>query len=136
MPIFFIPINETYRKYLRFIWQGKTFELNVLPFGLNTAPYVFTKILKPVMAKLRSSGLLSTVYLDDICCIAPTYQECLDNVAQTRSLFESLGFIINEEKSSLIPSNRCAYLGFIIDTKNFHVCLTSEKRVHIDDGKQ
>lgn len=128
---FLIPVNETYRKYLRFAWQGKIFEFNVLPFGLSTAPYVFTKLLKPVMSLLRSLGFMSTIYLDDICCIAPTYEECINNITQSRALLESLGFIVNEEKSCFTPDHRCTYLGFIIDTENFHVCLTDEKRQNI-----
>ncbi|CAH2217789.1 jg25269 [Pararge aegeria aegeria] len=73
-------------------------------------------------------GYLSTIYLDDVCCIAPTYEECINNITQTRILFESLGFIINEEKSCLIPSNKCTYLGFIIDTKKFHISVTDSKK--------
>lgn len=109
-------------------FQGTIYEFNVLPFGLSTAPCVFTKLLKPVMAILRSMGYMSTIYLDDVCCIAPTYEECTANIAQTRTLFESLGFIINKGKTSLIPSNECTYLGFIIDTNQFHIRLTDAKK--------
>lgn len=68
---FFISIHPNYRKYLRFHWQhnnynsGTLYEFNVLPFVLSTAPYVFTKVMKPVTRLLRSAGYLSTVYLDD-----------------------------------------------------------------------
>ena len=32
-----IPINESFRKFLRFQWLGSLFEWQVLPFGLNVA---------------------------------------------------------------------------------------------------
>lgn len=130
---FLIPIHKKFRKFLRFKnpKDNSLYEFNVLPFGLNTSPYVFTKILKPVMALLRSLGLLSTIYLDDICCIGRTYQDCLKNVSITEQVLKSLGFIINYEKSSVIPSRSCKYLGFVIDTYSYHVSLTAEKRICI-----
>lgn len=50
---FSIPIHQ---KYLRFKFSNKIYEFNVLPFGLSTAPYVFTKIMRPVLAQLRKEG--------------------------------------------------------------------------------
>ncbi|VDI48589.1 Hypothetical predicted protein [Mytilus galloprovincialis] len=40
---FHIPISQTYRKYLRFVWNNKVFQFKALPFGLSTAPLAFTK---------------------------------------------------------------------------------------------
>ena len=45
---FHIPIQNQSRKYLRFHVQGKTFQFKVLPFGLTTAPLVFTVVAKEV----------------------------------------------------------------------------------------
>ena len=50
-----VPINENFRKFLRFSWRGKLFEFNVLPFGLTCSPRVVKKLLKPVMAFLRAT---------------------------------------------------------------------------------
>lgn len=124
---FLIKINKDDRKFLRFQFMDSIYEFNVLPFGLNTAPYVFTKIMKPVIKLLRTCGYLSTIYLDDICLIGSDYQACYRNLNITRRLLNSLGFIINNEKSSFIPSQTCKFLGFIIDTKHFHVSLPQEK---------
>ncbi|EFN78048.1 hypothetical protein EAI_01855, partial [Harpegnathos saltator] len=30
-------------QYLRFQWRGTVYEFTALPFGLSTAPYIFTK---------------------------------------------------------------------------------------------
>jgi hypothetical protein len=49
-----IPIADSYKKYLRFEFNGTLYEFNSLPFGLSTAPYVFTKIMKQVVASLRA----------------------------------------------------------------------------------
>lgn len=74
---FLIPIYKKHKKFLRFSFKGQLFQFDVLPFGLCTAPYVFTKLLKPVVEKLRSSGWLSVIYLDDILMIAQSEQKML-----------------------------------------------------------
>jgi len=56
---YLIPVDIHSRKYLRFSFEGVFYEFNCLPFGLNTAPYVFTKILKPVVGYLQKLGFLS-----------------------------------------------------------------------------
>ena len=38
---------------------------SVLPFSLASVPYVFTKLLRPLMKLWRSRGLKSLMYLDD-----------------------------------------------------------------------
>ena len=48
-----IPIQQSFRKFPMFSWQGKLYEYTALPFGLSAAPRVFTKVLKPVLATLR-----------------------------------------------------------------------------------
>lgn len=124
---FSIRIHEKSRKYLRFMFNKTLYEFNVLPFGLSTAPFVFTKIMKPVVKLLRSCGHLSTIYLDDIFLIGDTQEACLNNIKATKQLLTTLGFIINEEKSNLIPNTTCKFLGYILDSKKFQVSLPTDK---------
>lgn len=62
---FLIPIDENSRKYLRFMWKDWVWEFVCLLFGLNTAPWLYTKITKPVVTLLRRKSFKSVVYLDD-----------------------------------------------------------------------
>lgn len=57
------------RKYLRFLLDNTIYEFQVLLFDLSSAPYVFTKLIKPILAQLRIRGLLPVNYLDDFVCI-------------------------------------------------------------------
>ena len=61
-----VPILARHRRYLRFSWEGQLYEFQCLPFGLCSAPRVFTKLLKPVMSVLRQKGFRSLIYLDDM----------------------------------------------------------------------
>ena len=47
---FSIPIHESYRKFLQFIWKEQLFESVCLPFGCSLALRKFTKVLKPLTA--------------------------------------------------------------------------------------
>jgi len=56
---FVVPIFEEHKKFLRFKFKGKIFQFSCLPFGLCTSPYVFTKIMKPIVNKLRLRGTIN-----------------------------------------------------------------------------
>ena len=122
-----IPIHDSHRKFLRFFHKGRFFEFVCLPFGLTSAPFVFTKIMKPVAAFLRQKGFLSVFYLDDILLFGETETELLENIRFTIKLLESLGFVINWEKSRLSPSLRKKYLGFIFDSEEMTIGLPPDK---------
>lgn len=125
---FQISIHENHRKYLRFKYKGITYQYNCMPFGLNCAPLVFTKLMKPVIAFLREKGFLSVVYLDDFLLMGKNFVDCQENVAFTIKILESLGFIINYKKSVLIPSKICKFLGFIYNSENMSISIPDNKK--------
>lgn len=57
--------------------------------------------------------------------------ECRSNILTALNLFESLGFLINHEKSVLQPCQKLAFLGFVLDSVNMKVFLTAEKKEKI-----
>ena len=54
-------------------------------------------------------------------------EECLSQLSSVTDLLQSLGFVINANKSQLIPVTRISYLGFIIDTISMTLLLPDEK---------
>ncbi|XP_074107699.1 uncharacterized protein LOC141532965 [Cotesia typhae] len=128
---FLVPVNERDRKYLRFRFNNILYQFTCLPFGLSTSPYIFTKIMKPVVNVLRLKGWLSVIYLDDLLCICNSYESCSSNVKNIIKLLEKLGFIINYKKSCTRPSTRCKYLGFIVDSEKYSVDLPDNKKNQI-----
>ena len=124
---FSVPIAQEHRKFLRFQWRGVLYEFCVLPFGLSSAPRVFTKILKPMIAYLRNLGFVSCNYIDDALLIGSNYDECLINVQTRTELCESLGFVLNRKKSVLVPCQQIEFLGFIIDSTSMTISLPKKK---------
>lgn len=122
-----IPMANEYRKFLRFFWDNKFFQYTCLPFGLSSAPRYFTKLLKPIFSTLRRMGHAISGYIDDSLLVGDTYQECTENVIDTKWLFEKTGFIVNEKKSVFQPVQKLQFLGFFIDSFNMIVTLPHEK---------
>ena len=128
---FSVPIFPPHRKYLRFLWNNIRYEFTCLPFGYSLAPRVFTKIFKPILASLRFKGIRLIIFIDDILIIAESITVCKQHLRMVRELLESLGFIINVNKSSLIPSTRITFLGFELDSIAMKVFLPQGKVLKI-----
>lgn len=128
-----IPIHEKFKKFLRFRVGKNLYQFECIPFGLSIAPYIFTKLIKPIVTFLRSQNIMVVAYLDDFIIISPTKSLCFEHTQVTTELLTSLGFIINLEKSRLKPSKICRYLGFIFNTEEMSLGVPSDKRVKIYD---
>lgn len=124
---FLVPIAKQHKKYLRFEFNGSIYEYNCMPFGLNVAPFVFTKLMKPIITALRARGFRSVIYLDDILLLGRTYNEAHINTVSTLRLFISLGFVPNYKKSVLIPVQKIQYLGFVYDSTDMTISIPQGK---------
>ena len=128
---FSISVAEEHRCFLRFVWLDKLYQFTVLPNGLSSAPQIFTKILKPVYAHLRQLGHITCGYIDDSFIMGDTYDTCLASIRTTHNLFKSLGFYVNYDKSLLRPTRQIEHLGFILNSVNMTVSLTSTKKANL-----
>lgn len=132
---FAIPISNKYKKYLKFCFEDIHYNFNVMPFGISTAPYVFTKLLKPIGHYLRSRAVTGINYLDDFIIIGETRAECMQNVKKVLSLLIALGFNINCKKCCLIPTTRCKYLEFIFASTELSLFLFLQRKLKILSNK-
>ena len=123
-----VPISKRFRKFLRFSWLGKLYEWCTLPFGLRCSPRVLTKVLKPVMAFLRSRfGIMITIYLDDMLIQAMSREQALFHGQLAALMLMVLGFSLNWKKSNFVPSQKVIHLGFELDTVAMLVSCPSSK---------
>ena len=107
-----IPIHPNSRKYLRFCYKAQVFQFTSLPFGLATAPQVFTMIAKEVKLMALSRGLRIHQYLDDWLIRSQSQEEAQVNTQAVVDLTQSLGWIINQEKSELKPTRVFSFVGY------------------------
>ena len=127
-----VPVAKGSRPLLAFQNQSRDlFQFKVLPFGLCTAPYVFTKLTKPIVQFLRSVGIQLLIYLDDMLICVPSEQQLLEQLSTVLWLLVALGFIIIVPKSVLTPLKQIDILGFTINTSSMTITLPPIKKEEI-----
>ena len=124
---FHLLIHEADRKFLRFSWEGKVYQFRALPFGLAPAPWVFTKITKELCVAVRGHGIRLRVYLDDWLLLASTEALCSDQAQVVLDYCLKLGFVLNAEKSDLVPAQNFIYLGMQFDTVKWTVAPSQQR---------
>ena len=104
-------IAEGSRRLLGFSVNGQLYRFRALPFGLKPAPRLFTRLVGCVAAFLRERGLRIFCYLDDWLLAAESRELLLTQLNFLLRTVQSLGFLINWEKSELTPTRRPIFLG-------------------------
>ena len=128
-----IPIHPSSRKYLRFCYKAQVFQFTSLPFGLATAPQVFTMIVKEVKLMALSRGLRIHQYLDDWLIRSQSQEEAQVNTQAVVELTQSLGWIINQEKSELKPTQVFSFVGYEYHLDSALVKPTQERWLKLQD---
>ena len=104
MRTFRSPIHGSSRKLLRFMSEGTVYQFKALCFGLSTAPRVFTRVFAAVSAWAHARGIRLLRYLDDWLVLSSSEKKAKESIRELLSLCRTLGIVINEKKSDLVPS--------------------------------
>ena len=106
-----ILIHHRSRKYLRFTLRGRVYQFKALPFGLSTSPFMFTRLMIVIATFLRRRAITLHPYLDDWLARNKNRRKLLEHRQFIMSLINSLGLIINYEKSDLVPAQVFTFKG-------------------------
>ncbi len=114
------PVALKHQKLLRFSIENKIYQFTCLACGLSSAPWAFTKTLRPVVGggALRDHGVRMIQYMDDILIMSRSESQALEHTAATTYLLENLGFIVHPDKSELCPTQDLEFLGMVANTVN------------------
>ncbi|XP_022791177.1 uncharacterized protein LOC111330573 [Stylophora pistillata] len=116
------------------------FMFTILPFGLSSAPYIFTKLLRPLVRHWQSQGIYTVVYLDDDFNVAPTKLSSEIHSSIIRSDLVLVGFLANKDKSVWDPVRLITWLGIIWDGLLGEISITEPRidkaLLHIDNTLQ
>ena len=130
---FHIPIQEQSRKYLRFHVKGRTYQFKALPFGLSTAPLEFTVVAKEVKLMAIQEGIRIHQYLDDWLVRASSHQVCLHHTQVLVKMCQTLGWVLNLEKSELEPKQVFDFVGYQFDLRSGRVRPTPDRWQNLQD---
>ena len=126
-----VMILEEHRKYLGFKWHfeglTKYFVFNVLPFGLSTAGFIFTKLMREVLRHWREDGYKIILYLDDGLGGDSSVESSLKASEYIHSSLQDFGFLISEDKCQWFPSQHITWLGYVWDTVSGLLHVSAER---------
>ena len=122
-----VDIYESHQTFLGFEWGSQFYVFTVLPFGLSTAPYVFTKLLRPLVCLWRGKGCKAILYLDDGICAVEREREAVRVSTWVRDTLEKEGFVANEAKCTWTPTHKLQWLGFNIDLEQGELSVPETK---------
>ena len=126
-----LDIFEPHQKYLGFAWetdgQQRFYVFTVLPFGLSTACYVFTKLMRPLIRYWRGRGLRVVLYLDDGIVAVEGKERAAQESERVQSELLEAGLIVNNTKSCWIPTKSLIWLGFQINLQEGRLTLPDQK---------
>ena len=125
-----VPILPEHQKYLKFYFRGNIYQFTCLPNG--SGPRIFTKLLKCLLSHLRLQQVAVARFIDDLITLGRSFVECERNIKLCNS-FDSLGFVLHQDKSVFVLARSVEYLGFATDSQSMTISLTQNKKSSIKE---
>ena len=110
-----VPMRQNLHKFLALSCWGKLFFFRALPFGLATAPWLFSALIEAVLSSLRAKGFNILGYIDDLVLWNKDKELLKSHVQETISLLERLGLTLNTKKSRPSPTSSLVWVGVVWD---------------------
>ena len=133
-----IDIHAHYQKFLGFHWEFaggvRYFQFTVLCFGICTACYVFSKVLRPLTKLWRGEGIKAVLYIDDGIGAKSEWESARLAGQHMANVLTQAGFHINRRKSNFEPTQVGQWLGTIINTKNMTFTVPPDKLANLERG--
>ena len=131
-----IRVNENFLKYLGFaIEEGNVkryFQYCNLPFGLNDAMRVLTKLLRSPLERWRRTGIRAFIHVDDGLGLVRGRDRAVSASLRVRKDLEKYGLLASEEKSEWGARTSIVWTGFLWDTRRFKLFVPEEKLERVE----
>ena len=105
-------------EYLGFSWnfngEVRFFVFLVLPFGLTSAPFIFTKIIRVLIKYWRGQGVKICCFIDDGCGAGEDQVRALEHSELVQDTLVKAGFLTND-KSVWEPTQELTWIGYTVD---------------------
>ena len=116
-------MSKKSRKYQCRYWKGKYFECRCLLFGGTTAPFVFTKLCRP-MVRFLGAILVALINFIDDWLFGAMLAELERLKLLIDKLFTALGWVFNEKGEEGVIVK---FLGYLVDSSKREFTVPSEK---------
>ena len=126
-----VPIHPDDRILLGMQWRGNVFLDICLPFGLRSAPKIFSAIADALLWIMLQRGVKKAIhYLDDFLIIGASFTDCHNQLEHALSTCDDLGVPVSLSKLEG-PATTLTFLGINIDTIQGELSLPQEKLTRI-----
>ncbi len=109
-------INPRHHRFLCFRWQNKVYQWLVLPFGVKSTPYIFSKHIREVVNYFRACDIRCTAWVDDFVFMLHRFS-VQDKWAFVHNTLCSLGWDLNYDKCDLTFSTSTQFVGFVLHSE-------------------
>lgn len=118
-------IRHVDRAWLGITLDGVVYCYNVLPFGLRSSPFVFTKAMRQPLSEIRALGVSAISYIDDFpACGKPA--DANRHMQAMLAVFDKYGLVEAADKRQQ-PSTAATILGVRVDTVHNRLSLPENK---------
>ena len=123
-----IAVHPQDQHLLAVSWGGNVYVDGALPFGLRSAPKIFSAVADMLAWALHRAGIRYQLhYLDDFLFLgAPDTEEAARALAVALGILNHLGVPVAGHKT-VGPTYCITFLGIVIDTQSFELRLPGEK---------
>ena len=123
-----VPVHPDDRPLLGMRWRESLYVDTVLPFGLRSAPKIFSALADGLIWIMHLKGVGPSLhYLDDFLLFGPPASStCAEVLATALSICNELGVPVAGEKTEG-PATSLTFLGIQIDTRAMQLRLPQEK---------
>ena len=127
-----VPVHRDDQHLLGIEWRGQTYIDKALPFGLRSAPKIFTAVADSLAWALHCSGVSNSVhYLDDFLFWGPPGSaSCGEALTIATSLCARLGLPVSPSKT-VGPTTCLTFLGIEMDSGTQQLRLPAAKLMRL-----
>ena len=127
-----VPVNSNFVKYLGFSvetgkGQKEFYKYVMMPFGLNDATRVLTKLMRSPLERWRAMGIKCFIHVDDGFIFCSSREQTMQASAQIRQDLLNYGLLISESKCSWGARRSLEWTGFVFDTAQFKLWVPEAK---------
>ena len=127
-----VPMSARVKKFLRFKWNGKLFQWQVLPFGLKCSPRILTYMVAPIVKFLHGRGISLMAFMDDFTNQARCRCKVFFQMHVIALVFMCCSWSINWVKTIFEPTRIPLHLGFLWDTLRNTIALPKDKTTRVE----
>ena len=130
-----IPVSPDDRYLLGISWENMVYVDQVLPFGLRSAPLIFSAVADALLWIMQKRGVTWAIhYIDDFLTLgAPDSSECFRNMQLMEETCARAGLPIEPSKS-VGPATSIVFLGIKLDSVSGTLSLPEDKLLKIKES--